>query len=78
MTSIRLRTKKLLRFHSGCDGMKISIVSNRNVASAGRDLVPTSKKTLPFTNCIREKQVSTDLENLEKSGNVKHNLKVGP
>ena len=32
--------------------MKISLVSNRNVVSAARDLVPTSKKPLPFTNCI--------------------------
>ena len=31
--------------------MKISLVSNQNVASAARDLVPTSKKPLPFTNC---------------------------
>ena len=31
--------------------MKISLVSNREVASAARDLVPTSKKPLPFTNC---------------------------
>ena len=30
-------------FHSGCHDMKISLVSDRNVASAARDLVPTSK-----------------------------------
>ena len=31
--------------------MKISLVSNRNVACGARDLVPTSKKPSPFTNC---------------------------
>ena len=39
---------KLLRFQSGCHGMKIGLVSNRNIASAARDLVPTSKKTFTF------------------------------
>ena len=43
LKSVRLKTKELLRFHSGCHGMKISLVSNRNVVSAVRDLVPTSK-----------------------------------
>ena len=52
LKSVGLRTKELLRFHSGCHGMKISLVSNRNVVSAAKDLVPTSKKSLPFTNCI--------------------------
>ena len=50
LKSERPKTKELLRFHSGCHGMKISLVSNRNVASAARDLVPTSKKPLLFTN----------------------------
>ena len=50
--SLRFQSKKLLKFHSGCHGMKISIVSNRNVASAARDLVSTSIKPLPFSNCI--------------------------
>ena len=31
--------------------MKISLISNQNVASEVRDLVPTSKKPLRFTNC---------------------------
>ena len=51
LKSVRLKTKELLRFHSGCHGMKIRLVSNQNVASAARDLVPTSKKPLSFTNC---------------------------
>ena len=54
LKSVRLKTKELLRFHSGCYGMKISLVSNQNVASAARDLVPTSKEPLPFSNCIRK------------------------
>ena len=29
-----------------------SLVSNRNVESAAKDLVPSSKKPLPFTNCV--------------------------
>ena len=33
---------RLSRFYSGC--MKISLVSNQNVASAARDLVQTLKK----------------------------------
>ena len=41
-------TKELLRFHSGCHIMTISLVLNRNVVSAARDLVPTSKKTFTF------------------------------
>ena len=41
--SARRKTMELLRFHSGCHGMKISLVSNRNVVGAARDLVPTSK-----------------------------------
>ena len=48
LKSVRLKTKELLRFHSGCNGMKISLVSNRNLASAVRDLVPTSKKIFTF------------------------------
>ena len=52
LKSVRLKTKELLRFHSGCHGMKISLVSNQNVASAARDLVLTSKKPLSFTNCL--------------------------
>ena len=35
--------KTLLRFYSFCHDMKISLVSNRTVASAAGDLVPTSK-----------------------------------
>ena len=31
--------------------MAVSLVFNGNVVSAARDLVPTSKKPLPFTNC---------------------------
>ena len=50
LKSVRLKTKELLRFHSGCHIMTISLVLNRNVVSAARDLVPTSKKPLPFTN----------------------------
>ena len=50
LKSVRLKAKELLRFHSGCHGMKISLVSNQNVESAARDLVPTSRKPLPFTN----------------------------
>ena len=52
LKSVRLKTKELLRFHSGCHGIKISLVLNRNVVSAARDLVPTSKKPLPFTNWV--------------------------
>ena len=50
LKSVRLKTKELLRFHSGCQGMEVSLVLNRNVANAARDLFPTSKKPLPFTN----------------------------
>ena len=49
LKSVRLKTKELLRFHSGCHIMTIGLVLNRNVVSAARDLVPTSKKPLPFT-----------------------------
>ena len=52
LKSVRLKTKELLRFHSGCHIMTISLVLNRNVVSAARDLVPTSKKPLPFTNWV--------------------------
>ena len=52
LKSVGLKAKELLGFHSGCHDMKISLVSNRNVASAARDLVATSKKPLPFTNCF--------------------------
>ena len=54
LNSVQLKTKELLRFHSGCHGIKISLVLNRNVVSAARDLVPTSKKPLPFTNCYQD------------------------
>ena len=37
LKSVRLKTKELSRFHSVCYNMKISLVSNRNVASAVRD-----------------------------------------
>ena len=50
LKSVRLKTKESVRFHFGCRGMKISLISNRNVARAARDPVPTSKKPLPFTN----------------------------
>ena len=46
-----VKTKELFRFHSGCHGMRIGLVSNRNIASAARDMVPTSNKPSPFTNC---------------------------
>ena len=52
LKSVGLETKELLRFHSGCHGMKISFVSNRHVVSAARDLVPTSKRPLPFPDHI--------------------------
>ena len=39
--------------------MKISLVSNRNIASAARDLVPTSKRPLPFTNCTDQRALIT-------------------
>ena len=51
LKSVRLKTMELMRFHSNCNGMKISLVSNRNVVSAARDLVSTFKKPLHFTNC---------------------------
>ena len=50
LKSVRLKTKELLRFHSGCHIMTISLVLNQNVVSTARDLVPTSRKPLPFTN----------------------------
>ena len=42
----------LIRFYSGCHSIKLSLLSNRNLASAAGDLVPTSKIPLPFTNCF--------------------------
>ena len=53
LKSVRLKTKELLRFHSGCHIMTISLVLNRNVVSAARDLVPTSKKTFTFHKLYR-------------------------
>ena len=69
LKSVRRKTKELLRFHSGCHGTKVSLVSNQNVASAARDLVPTSKRPLSFTNCkipylLTSKKVNGSLSKL--------------
>ena len=53
------KTKELLRFHIGCHAIKFGLVSNRNVVSMARDLVPTSKK-LYFSQTI--KKVAAKLE----------------